>query len=64
MGADANAVDASGERLKVELSDVLDLEDDVGGEIVALDSLIVDLAIRPMDAVTELFVLRRVHALG
>jgi len=57
---DEHSVDAGRQWLEVKIGDIFDFEDDVGGEVVALDALVVDLAVRHMDELAQLFVLRRI----
>jgi hypothetical protein len=56
-------IDFGRQRLEIELSYIFDFEDGVGGEVVALDAHVVDLAIGHVDVLLEFFVFRGVHRL-
>ena len=53
-----------GENIEVELSHVLDFEDDVGREIEALDSMLVYFSIGHMDVLFEFSVFQRINRLS
>ncbi len=61
---DEDSVDVGGEGLEVELCDIFYFEDDVGGEVIALGSIVVYFSIGHVDVLSEFFVLGRVDCLS
>lgn len=61
---DEHSVDACSQWIKIEIGDVFNLENDVGWEVVALDSLVIYLSVWLVDELAQLLVLWWVDALS